>query len=624
MPLFSLFGRSSGAPVVQPAVSPAAPATAESPGHSYAVDTAPGPSRMPPLRPPAANNAPPLLSRMVARVSSQMARLTGGRLGTLSVESALRYLAQGKDLKAWRIAGDLPPASDHLSRQISGYLNHLYTQSVRHEPWHCDPRLAQVLARYVHKQLMGPPPGSDKKDVSSRFAVDFQPMIEQLALVMEKLPGAGKRPEGDELPAGDDAPRITAAELRRLLAEKREAFESVFPKRVEREQQEALRERRNQEDLETLRQRAREVHGRDVPVSRKALQSVVRVQRAFKARNEHIKELFVAADQAAGEQQQPPPEFVVTSYPANRSAPMANKAGKAINERGMVNFHFRSDQKAEEIGMPRTLSVFADQLSRRAAGIIQEQGGLNAIRTAPRDLLLRTPHRNRKDDQGPTPADKLGELRADPVIAAPVQVAPARTWQAAPPTPAGAGPPRRSRAVPRAENPTMPPVSIVKNVGVDLVRTVRDPGQKPVAFQEFRNMSKTLKEMHQQGLYHCDIKPANMTRDGNGLHLIDFDGLVQPAVAIPKQMTVSRFYMPPNARLRNFKERDEYALLFSMAIVEARPEEDLEPDSRAPLLTGFINRHVKPEYREQVKAFVMDGRKGLGPDLHVHDVLMWS
>jgi hypothetical protein len=305
MPLFSLFRTSSGAPVVQPAVSPAATATAESPGHSYAVDKAPGPSRMPTPRPPAANNAPPLLSRAVARVSSQMARLTGGRIGTLSIERALRYLAQGKDLKAWRIAGDLPPASDHLSRQISGYLNHLYTQSVRHEPWHCDPRLAQVLARYVHKQLMGPPPGSDKKDVSSRFAVDFQPMIEQLAEVMEKLPDAGKRPEGDELPAGDDAARITAAELRRLLAEKREAFETVFPKRAEREQQQE--EQQNQEDLETHRQRAREVHGRDVPVSRKELQSVVRVQRAFKARNQHIKELFDAADQAAGEQQQPPP-----------------------------------------------------------------------------------------------------------------------------------------------------------------------------------------------------------------------------------------------------------------------------------------------------------------------------
>jgi len=33
---------------------------------------------------------------------------------------------------------------------------------------------------------------------------------------------------------------------------------------------------------------------------------------------------------------------------------------------------------------------------------------------------------------------------------------------------------------------------------------------------------------------------------------------------------------------------------------------------------------VEPEYRERVKAFVMDGRKGLGPDLHLHDVLMWD
>src|ERR1700691_6215745 len=165
MPLFSLLRTSSGAPVVQPAVSAAAPATAESPGHSYAVDKAPGPSRMPPLRQPAACCGPPLLSRMVARVSSQMARLTGGRLGTLSIESALRYLAQGKDLAAWRIAGDLPPASDHLSRQISGYLNHLYTQSVRDEPCPCDPRLAQVLARYVHERLEGPE--------GPRFAVHF-------------------------------------------------------------------------------------------------------------------------------------------------------------------------------------------------------------------------------------------------------------------------------------------------------------------------------------------------------------------------------------------------------------------------------------------------------------------
>jgi hypothetical protein len=601
MPLFSLFRTSSRAPVVQPTVNPAAP-TQNPSGRSYAADKPAGPSRMPPPRPPVANYASPLLSRAVASVSSQMARLTGGRIGTLSVESALSYLAQGKDLKEWRIAGDLPPASDHLSRQLSAYLNHLHTRSMRDGAWRCDARLAQVLARYVHERLEGPD--------GPRFAVHFQPMIEQLAELMDNL--------------GDDATRITAGDLRRLLAEKREAPDNRWRARAERDKPQAEEQKRlNEEGLRTLRQKARELQGRDVPVSRKELQSVVRVQRAFKARNKHIKELFATADQEAERRQQPAPEFVVTSYAATQTAPMANRAGQAINDRGMVNFHFRSDDAARQSGMPRTLSVFADQLSEEPAGTIEGEGGYNTIRTAPRDLLLRTSRADGKDAQGPTPADKLGKLRADPVIAAPVQVAPARTWQAAPPTPV-AGAPRRGRAVPRAENPTVPAVSIMKNAGVDLLRTVRDPGQAPVAFQEFRNMSQTLKEMHQQGLYHCDIKPQNMTRDGNGLHLIDFDGLVQPAVAIPKKIAKSRFFAAPNTVPRDFKENDEYAFLLSMAIVEKRGETRVEIDSRAPVLTGFIDRHVKPEYRERVKAFVEDGRKGLGPDLHIHDVLIWN
>ncbi len=106
-----------------------------------------------------------------------------------------------------------------------------------------------------------------------------------------------------------------------------------------------------------------------------------------------------------------------------------------------------------------------------------------------------------------------------------------------------------------------------ENAGADLGDAFADG--ETVEFRQFEAMSRTLKAMHQKGLYHLDIKPTNMTIDGaGGLHLIDFDGLVQPKGENITEVPMTRLFMGPNATLETYKQNDEYAFLLSMTMLE--------------------------------------------------------
>lgn len=72
-----------------------------------------------------------------------------------------------------------------------------------------------------------------------------------------------------------------------------------------------------------------------------------------------------AADAKARAEGSPRPKFVTTHYdarrnPVPREGRVSTEAGREINRRGMLKYHYRSDAAARKEGVPRTLSQFSE------------------------------------------------------------------------------------------------------------------------------------------------------------------------------------------------------------------------------------------------------------------------
>jgi hypothetical protein len=307
-------------------------------------------------------------------------------------------------------------------------------------------------------------------------------------------------------------------------------------------------------------------------------------------------------------------ETVTTSYASNGRAD-PTEAGNKINQRGMKNIHFRSDEAARAVGMPRTISTYSKS---DKSGLLGE-GSFATVTKQPRDLVLRK--------QSQLHDTFLCNPKNKGVLASPKSYADLDSF--------------------------VPLYDIAKNeqvaryAGTEAYTYAIAHGQIPLAV--FRKASRQLKELHNRNIYHLDIKLSNMTiieRGSNGaktaveVKFIDTDGMVQrkrdDSDASHPDDNVSTFRRTSpfgnKIRLSN-KADDEYAFILSVigsrsmsSIGAINPMADLNPeinDDTRKCFLDFIEKYIKSEYRSEVYDFLKNPANNL-LKIHLHDMIEWD
>ncbi|CCB66675.1 serine/threonine-protein kinase [Hyphomicrobium sp. MC1] len=349
-----------------------------------------------------------------------------------------------------------------------------------------------------------------------------------------------------------------------------------------------------------------------------------RIQRAWRANRQRVADKFAEKDSKAG----PPVDFVYSQYKSNREKAQTPE-GQRINKFGMANVHFRDDTTARRHGMPRTMSAYGKEHHSLELG----RGSYATVYRAPRDFILRN---------ATAPAVKR-EVRAKPVDYGDLDCfVPSITIM---------------ESAARSET-----LQIARNAGDNLydhISSKKLRGRFPL--QNFQDISGQLKQLHERGIYHLDIKLENMTivegllGEQPKLHLVDTDGMVKYAPgqrhAFPdaEVMTYRRtrqvravdydqtsgeiLYQRGTRVVPDHRADDEYAFLILMLNARSVQADDeiskmlrnSKPPSKAMTkeMESFVTGAIKPSHRQEVMAFLREPWNHV-LSIPLHDMVDWE